>query len=241
MKKNHIFYSCLWVITCFITTNIHAEMILHGTRVIYPSDSKEVSLQITNDGNRPALVQAWLDDGDANSTPDQVSLPFMMTPPVSRVEPNKGQTLRITALPNSAELNQSRESLYWLNVLDIPPKAAGTNAPENFLQLAIRSRIKFIYRPSSLKQDINKAPEQLQWNKLGQQIVIKNPTPFYITITSAFETTNTKKTDLMPKGLMLEPFSEQKISSPNTQIDKIEFITINDYGGRTEHITQLVQ
>nr|WP_143230113.1 fimbria/pilus periplasmic chaperone [Acinetobacter boissieri] len=225
--------------TSLMTTASQAEIILHGTRIIYPSNNKEVSLQITNDGTRPALVQAWLDEGDANSTPDQVMLPFIITPPVSRVEPNKGQTLRITALPSSHELNQNQESLYWLNVLDIPPRTSGSNTPENFLQLAIRSRIKFIYRPGTIKQDVNQAPEQLQWKKLGEQLVVKNPTPFYMTLTSAFNKTDPQKTDLIPKGLILAPFSEQSVQPFNTHIHDIEFTIINDYGGRTEHTTTL--
>lgn len=223
----------------FTTIPTHAEIILHGTRVIYPSNNKEVSLQITNDGERPALVQAWLDDGDPNSAPDQVKLPFIITPPISRVEPSKGQTLRISALPNSNTLNQNQESLYWLNVLDIPPKATNSNAPENFLQLAIRSRIKFIYRPASIQQHINEAPEQLQWHTVGQQLIIKNPTPFFITITSVFEVKEKQKTELTPKGLVLSPFSEQTIKRSNTNINQLELTTINDYGGRVEQKIQL--
>ena len=45
----------------------HAEIILHGTRVIYPSDAREVSLQLSNNGTTPSLVQAWIDDGNSKS------------------------------------------------------------------------------------------------------------------------------------------------------------------------------
>lgn len=79
-------------------------------------------LQVSNNGNKPALVQAWIDEGDAKSTPDQSQAPFMITPPISRVDGNKGQTLRISALPKSGGLSKTQETLYWLNILDIPPK-----------------------------------------------------------------------------------------------------------------------
>ncbi|MFW2746387.1 fimbria/pilus periplasmic chaperone, partial [Acinetobacter baumannii] len=134
-----------------------AEIVIHGTRVIYPSDAREVTLQVSNNGSKPALVQAWIDDGNAKSTPDEANVPFIITPPISRVEPSKGQTLRITALPNASQLNQNKESVFWLNVLDIPPRPEGKKQENNevltnnFLQLAIRSRIKFFYRPVSLK------------------------------------------------------------------------------------------
>ncbi|TPS75937.1 molecular chaperone, partial [Acinetobacter baumannii] len=66
-----------------------AEIVIHGTRVIYPSDAREVTLQVSNNGSKPALVQAWIDEGDPKSTPDQSKVPFMIAPPISRVEATK--------------------------------------------------------------------------------------------------------------------------------------------------------
>lgn len=159
-----------------------AEIVIHGTRVIYPSDAREVTLQVSNNGSKPALVQAWLDEGDSKSTPDQSKVPFMIAPPISRVEATKSQTLRITALPTASQLNQKQETVLWLNVLDIPPRptSKGENAtPDNFLQLAIRSRIKFFYRPASIKEDANLAADKLQWVKSGQNLKVKSDTFSY--------------------------------------------------------------
>ena len=218
----------------------HAEIILHGTRVIYPSDAREVSLQLSNNGTTPSLVQAWIDDGNSKSTPDESNVPFIITPPISRIEPTKGQTLRITALPNASQLNQNKESIFWLNVLDIPPKPEGKKQvnneplPNNFLQLAIRSRIKFFYRPANLKENIDTFSEKIQWVKNGETLLIKNPTPFYITMSSIFQEVNHQKIDLLKQGLMLSPFSEDQIKLKNSNITNMSFVYINDYGGRIE-------
>ncbi|MDX7879489.1 fimbrial biogenesis chaperone [Acinetobacter nosocomialis] len=218
----------------------HAEIILHGTRVIYPSDAREVSLQLSNNGTTPSLVQAWIDDGNSKSTPDESNVPFIITPPISRVEPTKGQTLRITVLPSASQLNQNKESIFWLNVLDIPPKPEGKKQvnneplPNNFLQLAIRSRIKFFYRPANLKENIDTFSEKIQWVKNGETLLIKNPTPFYITMSSIFQEVNHQKIDLLKQGLMLSPFSEDQIKLKNSNITNMSFVYINDYGGRIE-------
>jgi len=218
----------------------HAEIILHGTRVIYPSDAREVSLQLSNNGTTPSLVQAWIDDGNSKSTPDESNVPFIITPPISRVEPTKGQTLRITALPSASQLNQNKENIFWLNVLDIPPKPEGKKQvnneplPNNFLQLAIRSRIKFFYRPANLKENIDTFSEKIQWVKNGETLLIKNPTPFYITMSSIFQEVNHQKIDLLKQGLMLSPFSEDQIKLKNSNITNMSFVYINDYGGRIE-------
>lgn len=221
----------------FPFTAANAEIIIHGTRVIYPSDAREVTLQVSNNGNKPALVQAWIDEGDAKSTPDQSQAPFMITPPISRVDAEKGQTLRIAALPKAGALSKTQETLYWLNVLDIPPKPTAKNAdevPENFLQLAIRSRIKVFYRPSELKEKVTEAATKLQWSVQGSQLIVKNPTPFHVTLTTINQDNAGKRTDLISEGLMLKPFSEDKVSLKSSNTSKMVFTSVNDYGGRTE-------
>lgn len=221
----------------FPFTAANAEIIIHGTRVIYPSDAREITLQVSNNGNKPSLVQAWIDEGNASSTPDQSQAPFMITPPISRVDSQKGQTLRISALPKAGSLSKTQETLYWLNILDIPPKPTAKNVndvPENFLQLAIRSRIKFFYRPSELKDDVSTAPSKLQWSVQGNQLKVKNPTPFHITLTSINQDNAGKRIDLINEGLMLKPFSEDHVALKTANTSKMVFTSINDYGGRVE-------
>ncbi len=45
-----------------------ANVVVNGTRVIYPANNKDVIVQLLNNGADPSLVQAWIDDGDINST-----------------------------------------------------------------------------------------------------------------------------------------------------------------------------
>ncbi|PJI52023.1 molecular chaperone EcpD, partial [Methylobacterium radiotolerans] len=52
---------------------------------------------------------------------------------------------------------QDKESVFWLNVLEIPPK---DKANQNLLQMAFRSRIKLFYRPAGLKGKAEDAPSQ---------------------------------------------------------------------------------
>ena len=238
------FFSGLAVVSALATPLSHAEIVLHGTRVIYPSDAREVTLQLSNNGNKPSLVQAWIDDGDAKSTPDQSQVPFMISPPISRVEAEKGQTLRITALPTAAQLDQKQETIFWLNVIDIPPKPSakdGAAVPENFVQLAIRSRIKFFYRPAAIKTDLSTAVKQLQWRQSGAQLVINNPSPMHITMISIFQNQRNidKPVDLLPQGLMIKPFSEEKVDLKGQDMNSMQFVYINDFGGRIEHAIKL--
>ena len=237
MTLKHPFYKTCLLALLIPFSAANAEIIIHGTRAVYPSDAREITLQVTNTGKSPALVQAWIDEGDAKATPDQSKAPFIITPPITRVEAEKGQYLRITSLPTANALSKTQETLFWLNVLDIPPKPSTKNAggaPDNFLQLAIRSRIKFFYRPSGIKEDVALAPEKIQWSSQGNNLLIKNPTPFHITITTIAQEHLGKKVNILSEGIMLVPFSEQKIALKNSNIKDMTFTTINDYGGRVE-------
>lgn len=134
-------------------------------------------MQLSNTADRPALAQAWLDNGNADATPDTITTPFIITPPISRVDAKSGQTLRIK-LGSSAGLAKDKETLWWLNLLEIPPvEASQKNEGQNILQLAIRSRFKFIYRPSGLGNR-DAAAEKLALSANGSSLSVSNPTPF---------------------------------------------------------------
>jgi chaperone protein EcpD len=55
---------------------------------------------------------------------------------------------------------QDRESVFWLNVLEIPPKPVGK---ANHIQLTVRSRLKLFYRPAGLAGSPKAAVAQLRW------------------------------------------------------------------------------
>jgi P pilus assembly chaperone PapD len=65
---------------------------IYGTRVIYPAAQKEVTVQLMNQGDRGALVQAWVDDGDTQTPPEKLQVPFLVTPPVVRLTPIPGSS-----------------------------------------------------------------------------------------------------------------------------------------------------
>jgi P pilus assembly chaperone PapD len=152
-----------------------------GTRVIYNSTDRDVTVQLSNAGPAPALVQAWVDLGDPAATPESIDAPFVLSPPMFRIDPNHKQNLRLVF--TGRELPKDRETVFWLNVLEIPPKP-GDSADENYLQFSVRSRLKIFFRPAQLKGDPNRAVESLSWQYSRQgnsiKVVVNNPTPFHV-------------------------------------------------------------
>lgn len=211
------------------------SVIVNGTRFIYPSKDKEITVQLTNTSTRPALIQTWLDNGDPSVSPDDIVTPFSITPPITRVDGKAGQTLRIRAL-NRTGIATDRESLWWLNVLEIPPSVKQSEHPgKNVLMMAIRSRFKFIYRPVELGSASGSA-KKLSVSSNGKTLSVQNPTPFYISI-SAFvkddkTMVNTKSETIAPKSTQVVPL--------NTTVRKGENLTVvslNDFGSAEKNVT----
>jgi P pilus assembly chaperone PapD len=128
---------------------VTAAVTLQVTRVVYPSEQQEVAVQLKNSGDHPALLQAWISDDDMNQLPEDSQAPFIIDKPLLRLEPGKSQALRIRGLPARAP-QDGREHLYWLNVLDIPPKSAPGTDNGNEVQVAVRIRLRVLYRPQGV-------------------------------------------------------------------------------------------
>lgn len=221
------------VIGCLsILSTVQAGIVISGTRVVYPSDQKTVTVQVRNEGANAVLMQTWIDDGDADRAPDEIDVPFIIMPPVSRVEAHTGQSINISYVPR--EMPQDRESVYWLNVLDIPAKPEKTDemAGNALIQVAVRSRIKMFYRPEPLKKGAIDAPKQLEWARRGEGMSVKNPTPYYINISSLqVNSGEEEKLEFLSEGLMLEPFAEQQVNIKGFNYTQFTVLNINDYGG----------
>lgn len=226
----------------------HASVVITGTRVIFNAAQGETTVRLTNDNSRPALVEAWIDDGDVNSTPDSAHTPFLITPPLFRMDPNKDQSLRILFAPGSQPLPTDRETLFWLNVLEIPPKPGGAAADRNTLQFAIRSRLKLFYRPAELPGDPLKAPDLLVFkvasDAQGAALDVHNPTPYYVTISKL--SFGSEGVPVAGAEGMVAPFGDLHLPLKNLAHvpaagTSIAFTTIDDYGAGDAHKASVTQ
>lgn len=221
------------VLTAVCCHDALAGVVVNGTRVIYPAQAREVTVQIDNVGESPALVQAWIDGGDVKQTADTTDAPFVLTPPISRIEPGRSQALRV--IFSGAQLPLDRESVFWLNVLDVPPSPENPgNGEQNYLQVAFRSRLKLFYRPRDLQGVANDAPARLHWTRNGDRLRVENPSPYHVTLAEVHAVTGNSEKVVEDKGVMVAPMQSLEFAVPVTSV-QVRFITINDYGGRVEH------
>jgi P pilus assembly chaperone PapD len=221
-----------------LLSSAYANVIIGGTRVIFPAQDGEVDVRLTNQNATPALVEAWIDSGDPKSTPDKVNTPFLITPPLFRMEPNRDQSLRVLFTHSEQPLPSDRESLFFLNVLEVPPKPSGPQFQgKNYMQLAIRSRLKLFYRPAGLAGDPQKAPNELSFKAANDAgavaLVVHNPTPYYVTIGQI--TVDVGGVSHKVDTGMVAPLSDLRLAVSDLKQapsagSAIQYDCINDYG-----------
>ena len=231
--------TCLLSLAIFCSQSIFAGVTIDGTRIIFPSNAKSISVQLRNGFSTPALVQTWIDNGDIDQIPNADQIPFVLTPPLSRVEPNRGQIIRIIPT-GSPSLPQDRESLFWFNMLDIPPDDP-QYVGKNLLTFNVRTRIKLFYRPSNLKMSANTAYASIKakYNQSTKEINLNNPTPYFITITQMDFKSKSEHTEYS-QAVMLKPFSQQAVEklTINFSPEKFSYQVVNDLGGNQNFETQ---
>jgi len=160
-----------------------AAISVNRTRLIVTPQEREASAQILNEGTQPVLIQSWVDSGDAQRQIEQIKAPFLVDPPVFRLDPGQSRQVRVLMVWPLEQLPSERESVFWFNVLEVPPKAESQDAP-NHLQISFRTRLKIFFRPEPvLKQlatDAQPLVFRLQRDVSGNAVLhIRNPSPQY--------------------------------------------------------------
>lgn len=208
----------------FFSPCSYSAIAIDRTRAIFLEGENSISLKIHNySENAPYLVQAWVDDGNA-----QKDRYFTAIPPIQRVNENSDTKFRVVDI-NSQSLPNDRESVQYLSIREIPPKSSN----ENVLQISTQSRIKLFYRPksiSSLMTDNYSPLNELTVYFSEQKMLLEDNSPFHITISSIED----ENKIIYDKALMIKPFENISIDIEKT-IDskKTLFITyIDDWGGK---------
>lgn len=225
MKKSGLNKSVVPVVLAGMLTcqAAHAAISLDRTRIVFDGAANSVSMNVSNQNKTlPYLAQAWLEDEAGN----KIQGPLTVLPPLQRVEPGKSTQVRVEALPGAASLPQDRETLYYFNLREIPPKSSKANT----LQIALQTRVKLFYRPAGIAIDKSAAPpqEQLTLSRDGSGYQVHNPTPYYVTIVDGRPKNGESPKDFQP--VMLAPFSSGALRSALGSSPELFYI--NDYGGR---------
>lgn len=149
-----------------------SAVILRETNILFLSDEQETIINLQNTEKNPTLVQSWVSQNDKRSKD------FLLTPPLFRLEGGAVGNLRLVKM--NQNLPQDRESLFYINVKEVPPSDPNM---KNALSFAFVTSIPMRYRPESINTDaVESAYKKLTFSIKGDKLVVKNPTPYYVAL-----------------------------------------------------------
>lgn len=218
-----------WLLTGLVLTTCgtQAAVAPDRTRLVFKGDDKAISVDLKNASEKmPYLAQSWIEDEKG----ERISSPLVAVPPVQRIEAKGIGQVKIQGMPAIAALPQDKESLFYYNVREIPPKSDKPNT----LQIALQTRIKLFYRPVSLiKIDpINPWQYKVTLEKKGNQYQVNNPTGYYVILSNA----SNRVDGTAAKGftpMVIPPQTHLLMAVNASELGGVPVLTyVNDYGAR---------
>lgn len=202
----------------------HAALQPDRTRIVFNANDKATSLRVDN---RSDKLPTSLIPGSKMKKEKSDDL-LVALPPIQRLEPKATTQVRIVKQASTAKLPGDRETLFFYNMREIPP-APEKNSDHAVLQVAIQSRIKVFWRPAALRKKAGEKVElQLQVSQQGNQLTLKNPTAYYLTI--AYLGRNEKGVFPGFKTVMIAPFSTVNTNTGSYSGSQFYLGYMDDYG-----------
>jgi fimbrial chaperone protein len=188
-----------------------ATVTMVGTRVIYDAKSQGQTLRFDNHGSA-SVMQLWIDSGNEKSTPDTADGPFVVTPPVFRIDAGGGQSVRL--IFTGKDLPQDRESVFYLNTLQIP-SLDKAHSDQNQMVLMVRNRLKIFYRPGGIAGNPARAIEGLNFHVAGEgkqkHVAVSNQSGYFVTVATGSLICGSETAQLRP--VMIAPFSDAELTA----------------------------
>lgn len=226
-------YSSLLFIFSTLPLPGWAGVIADASRVVFDSSKREQNLMLANINDYPVMVQLWVDNGSVSGTPDLAGdVPVIPLPALFKLTAGEKRNVRL--LKVDYDLPKDRESLYWLNIYEVPPKPSAEGADaENMMILTMRTQLKVFIRPPEIeKQAVDAASKVgITWDK--GSIRLQNPTPFFITLAGVLLNDDSE----VVYADMLAPFSSATIEvESQVKPNRIRLLNITDNGDISERV-----
>lgn len=210
---------------------------INVTRIIFNGNRNNATVTVRNTSAQDIyIVQARI----SKTVDGYESTPFVITPPIFRLDSESTNNLRIQ-LSSASNLSQDRESVFYLNTRAIPSSVRknvnnDTDHISGTAQFGVGNIIKLFYRPAGLSGSVENAQRAISFIPEGKGIRVKNNSAYYI----SFARMTIAGESLLKQNAptMLAPYSDY-VYSVGTKHGKVAWATINDFGGLNEHTANL--
>ena len=225
-------FSLVVALLGFPQTGLAEGFGINATRLIYPEGASSISVTLRNTLSQgPYLVQANISAQQRS----QSSAPFVVTPPLFRLEPQSVNQLRIAF--TGAPLPSDRESVFYFHATAIPSSTqTDPNQQSDGVQAHVRfgvgNIIKLFYRPASLTGSPSAAQKGLLFSRVAGKLKVTNPSAYFVSLAELKAGGQQLALDT-PATLMLAPSASHtwQVKTPLVAGSRVQWQTINDTGG----------
>lgn len=163
--------SLLTTLSLVTTSSAWAALSVDQSRYIFEGDKDAISIVVENASTKTYGGQAWIENiKEIDTRPT-----FVVTPPFFKVNGNGKQVLRVIKALD--QMPENKESIYWVSLQEIPPKNK-----DGGLSVALRTKVKLLYRPASLMDERKGAEKGLSTQNVNGQTQLVNTTPYIFAI-----------------------------------------------------------
>lgn len=236
----------LFFIFIFVPFLAFSGVIPEKSRIVYKQGNALQSYVLVNTNKYPVIVQLWVDDGDYNKNQVLSKYPFIVTPVMSKMDSLRLNSFKVIYTGEGKKLPEDRESLFWLNIFEVPPVDNASTSGER-VTLSMLTQIKLIYRPKSLFMDENNLLNTFNLVRFTAKddsnssvsVIVSNPTKYVVSMSGISLKGKSDGHDitLKPTGdssLTLLPESENTLyfntKIQSNAINNVDYWLIDDDG-----------
>ncbi|MBB6155233.1 P pilus assembly chaperone PapD [Pseudomonas sp. JAI115] len=194
---------------------------------------------LANTNAYPVLVQVWTNHGEEALALQQALTPLVVVPPVFRLQPGALQGLRL--ILTGEHLPTDRESVFWLNIYEVPPTLSKASQPGPRVAVAMNTQMKVFYRPKALADAGNSSATTLRFElrSAGEQkcLWVHNPSPYHASFSSLKLVEYGHERAVIPAhDMMTSPLSDRCYALPPGPAEggqaqaQVQFTLVDDSG-----------
>ncbi|MDR6395407.1 fimbrial biogenesis chaperone [Herbaspirillum seropedicae] len=216
------FLRCALLLALCALVQAQAGVMPERTRLVLSQGVSEVRLRVANTNAYPVMLQSWVDQGEGSQAPDTVVSSMFAMPGVQRLPPQAISAVRL--LYTGDPLPAGRESVFWLNLYEIPVLPADGTAQGSRVLLGLNTQIKVFYRPPGLPDPDPRWFEALHFRlerEAGQWVLVcRNDSAYYASLAGLqLSDGQAQYTPRQGPDMMAPPFGEMRYSLPRSSVD----------------------
>jgi len=167
-------------------------------------------------------------------------------PAVVRMTPGKIINLKILPTEKVHGLPEDRESLFWVNLYEIPGLKRNPQLNNaNKMEIGLKTQLKIIYRPFKKNMDINNIGKglEIKLSESKHSLELDNPSPYYVTpVLLKIKSSSGEQSLKLGMDRMIAPFSQKHFNLPEVIKSKsiaVEYTLVDD-AGKDASFTKLI-